>query len=152
MAKFFLERSTVLNTNLDEAWDFFSSPENLDRLTPNNMGFHILTPRPLPRMFEGQIIEYKVKPLLNLPIYWKTEITEVQPKVHFIDNQVKGPYKQWLHKHTFEKAGDKVIMDDHVTYELPLGFLGSVAHSLYVKNRLTEIFDFRNKVVNEIFA
>lgn len=152
MGKFILERTQVIKATLDETWKFFSSPENLDKLTPKNMGFDIITPRPLPKMFEGQIIEYKVRPVLNLPIFWRTEITEVRPKKFFIDNQIKGPYKLWRHKHTFESEGDKVRMHDHVTYELPIGILGNIAHTLYVKKRLAEIFDYRNEVVSEIFA
>lgn len=151
MATYVLERTQIINATLDQTWDFFSSPENLNKLTPANMGFDILTPKPLPKMFEGQIIEYKVRPVLNIPIYWKTEITEVKPKHFFIDNQIKGPYKLWKHKHTFEELDNKVKMTDHVTYTLPMGLIGSFAHILYVKQRLADIFDYRYTVVNQIF-
>ncbi len=151
MPTYVLERTQTIKATLDQTWDFFSSPENLNKLTPNNMGFDIMTPKPIPKMYEGQILEYKVRPILNVPIYWKTEISEVRPKYFFIDNQIRGPYKLWKHKHTFEEIGDKVKMTDHVTYIIPMGLIGSLAHWLYVKQRLADIFDYRFKVVDEIF-
>ena len=103
MATYELGRTQIITASLEKTWEFFSSPENLDKLTPANMGFDILKPRPLPKMYEGQIIEYKVRPVLGIPLYWKTEITEVRPMKFFIDNQIKGPYNLWRHKHTFEE-------------------------------------------------
>ncbi len=147
-----LRREMVVNAPLDEVWDFFSSPENLDELTPDNMGFEIISKRPLASMYEGQIIEYKVRPVMNIPLYWKTEILEVNPKTSFVDNQVKGPYTLWHHTHTFTPLSpDQTLMEDVVRYALPLGILGGVAHGLFVKNRLKEIFDYRTDKVNALF-
>lgn len=151
MDTYILEREQVLDSQLDAVWDYFSSPENLDELTPSNMGFEILSKRPLARMYEGQEIEYKVRPVLNIPIYWKTRITEVKDQKYFIDEQLKGPYKLWKHKHTFSEEDGKVLMKDKVEYMLPFSLLGNITHSLYVKARLQEIFDYRYNKVNEIF-
>jgi ligand-binding SRPBCC domain-containing protein len=151
MRSYKLYREQRLNITLEEAWDFFSSPANLDLLTPPDMGFRITTAQPIPKMYENQIIEYKVSPILSIPIYWKTKITEVVDRVSFTDQQMKGPYKLWKHIHTFEDRGDHVMMTDDLTYALPLGFLGSIAHSLFVKNRLEEIFDYRYDKAEELF-
>jgi len=151
MATYKLERTQIIAATLEKTWDFFSSPENLDKLTPANMRFDILTKRPLPRMYEGQILEYKVRPVLGIPLYWRTKITEVRPMKFFIDNQTNGPYNLWRHKHTFEEHRDGVKMKDHVTYSLPMGILGSLVHKFYVQKRLEEIFDYRYKVVDQIF-
>lgn len=136
---------------MDTIWSFFSSPENLNEITPDNMGFNIITPRPIPEMYEGQVIEYKVSPLLNIPLYWKTEITEVRDKEYFIDEQRKGPYKLWRHKHIFEDKGDYVLMIDELEYALPLGILGVLAQKIFVKNRIEEIFNYRFEKVEELF-
>lgn len=152
MKKYNLHREQILESSLDKVWAFFSSPENLDTLTPDNMGFEILTPQPIKSMFQGQIIDYKVSPLLNIPLRWRTLITEVRDKEYFVDEQVKGPYAYWRHKHTFEAVSDhKTRMTDDLEYALPLGFLGSIAHSLYVRNRLKEIFDYRFEKVELMF-
>ena len=148
-----LKRSQNVNASIEDIWAFFSSPENLNVLTPPNMGFEILSPTPIPDMYQGQIIEYKVRPILNIPIYWKTEITEVSDNKFFVDEQLNGPYKLWRHKHIFSKSdnGKGVHMVDDLEYALPLGPLGSLAHSLYVKERLKEIFDYRYEMVEKIF-
>ena len=151
MKVYTLERKQQLNVTLDQAWDFFSSPENLDEITPNDMGFDIISERPIPKMFEGQLIEYKVRPVLNIPMYWKTKIVEVNNKASFVDEQLNGPYKLWRHKHTFEANEDGVLMRDIVDYALPMGFLGQFAHAIFVKARLNEIFDYRYKKIQEIF-
>ena len=151
MKTYQLNKQQIVESTINEIWSFFSSPENLDKLTPSNMGFEILTPRPLPPMFKGQIIEYKVRPVLNIPMYWKTEITEVKDQEYFVDEQLKGPYKLWRHKHLFEKHENGVLMTDELEYALPLGPLGSIARTLYVKKRLTEIFDYRFKMVDKLF-
>ena len=151
MKTYNLERTQMLKAELSEIWDFFSSPENLDKLTPKNMGFEILTQRPLPTMHRGQLIEYKVRPVLNIPIYWKTEITEVEDQSYFVDEQLKGPYKLWRHKHIFETTSEGIRMKDELEYALPLGPLGAIAHRLYVKARLKEIFDFRFESVDKMF-
>lgn len=152
MKTYVLEREQVIQATLDEAWQFFSSPENLEELTPDNMGFDIITPRPLPQMHEGQLIEYKVRPILNIPIYWKTEIINVVDRRSFADTQLNGPYKLWHHTHTFKEVPEGILMKDKVEYALPLGVLGRIAHSLFVKNKLKNIFDYRYKTVEKLFS
>lgn len=146
-----LYKEQLIKSDIDTVWDFFSSPENLDVLTPDNMGFEIKTPLPLPKMYQGQIIEYTVRPILNLPLFWRTEITEVENKKSFVDEQRKGPYKLWRHKHIFEVKEEGVRMLDNLEYTLPLGPLGSLAQMLFVKNRIQEIFDFRYNQIDKIF-
>ena len=151
MRTYKLERKQKLKATITEVWDFFSNPENLDLLTPDDMGFEITSPLPLARMYRGQRIEYKVSPILNIPLKWVTEITEVEDNYAFVDEQRKGPYKYWRHKHIFEDMGDHVIMYDRLEYALPFGVLGTLAHKLYVQKRLTEIFDYRYDKVENLF-
>ncbi len=151
MKKYKLYREQLLKGDIETVWDFFSSPENLDILTPKNMGFEIKTPKPLPKMYQGQIIEYTVRPVFNLPIFWRTEITSVEKNKSFIDEQRKGPYKLWRHKHIFKETSQGINMIDDLEYALPMGPIGSLAHSIYVENRLKEIFDYRYEQVDKIF-
>ena len=146
-----LERKQLVKSDINVVWDYFSSPDNLNEMTPTNMGFRIITQKPIPKMFLNQEIEYKVRPVLNIPLYWKTKITEVKPKEHFVDEQMKGPYSLWRHKHTFIPKGGHIEMHDRVDYALPFGILGSVAHSIYVNARLKEIFDYRATIVDKVF-
>jgi ligand-binding SRPBCC domain-containing protein len=142
----------TIPTNLDTAWDFFSSPANLKDITPDNLGFNIISKHHGQKMYAGQIIEYKVSPVLGIPIYWMTEITQVVAKQYFIDEQRFGPYSLWHHQHHFREVENGVEMTDIVHYKLPLAFLGDIAHSLFVKQQLQAIFDFRFKKVEELFG
>ena len=139
-----------LNVSLDECWKFFSSPRNLQKITPESMGFQI-TDFDSQLMYAGQIIQYKVSPLLGLKLNWTTEITQVKDKAYFIDEQRFGPYSFWHHKHFFEATANGVKMTDVVHYALPFGFLGRIVNTLIVKNKLNEIFDYRCQKVDELF-
>lgn len=139
-----------INASIEECWAFFSSPKNLQKITPNTMGFTI-TDFDGKNMYAGQIIQYKVSPLAGLKLSWMTEITFVKDNEYFIDEQRFGPYALWHHKHFFEPEGDGVKMTDVVHYALPLGFIGQIMNTLVVKNKLKEIFEHRVKAVNEIF-
>jgi ligand-binding SRPBCC domain-containing protein len=141
-----------LPISLDEAWDFFSSPANLQKITPANMGFEIISKHHGEVMYAGQIIEYKVKPVLGIPLYWMTEITQVVDKHFFIDEQRFGPYSLWHHQHHFKTVDGGVEMTDIVHYKLPFWFLGDIANTLFVKKQLNGIFDFRFKKVEELFG
>jgi ligand-binding SRPBCC domain-containing protein len=138
--------------SLDTAWDFFSSPANLKDITPSNMGFNIISQHHGEKMYPGQLIEYKVSPLLGIPLYWMTEITHVQDKKYFVDEQRFGPYSLWHHQHHFKQTATGVEMTDIVHYKLPLGILGDIANALLVKQQLKNIFDFRYKKVEELFV
>ncbi len=139
-----------VNASVEECWAFFSSPRNLQKITPDTMGFQI-TDFDDKSMYEGQIIQYKVSPLLGLKLTWVSEITFVKENSYFVDVQLFGPYALWHHKHFFEATENGTKMTDLVHYSLPLGFIGRIMNTLMVKNKLKEIFDFRVVKVDEIF-
>lgn len=141
-----------LPVSVDEAWDFFSRPQNLKEITPSNLGFNILSHHHGDRMYAGQIIEYKVSPLLGIPLYWMTEITQVVEKKYFIDEQRFGPYSLWHHQHHFKPTEGGVEMTDIVHYKIPFWFLGDIANAILVKNELRGIFSFRFKKAEEILG
>lgn len=103
-------------------------------------------------MYAGQIIEYKVKPVLGIPLYWMTEITHVEEHQFFVDEQRFGPYSLWHHQHHFKQVEGGVEMTDIVHYKLPFWFLGDIAHALFVKRQLKQIFDHRYLVVEQLFS
>jgi ligand-binding SRPBCC domain-containing protein len=145
-----LKRQQLVKTDMATCWDFFSSPGNLQKITPKYMGFDVLTEVP-EKMYEGLMIEYRVRPLLGIPMNWITEITHVKEHHFFVDEQRKGPYRIWHHEHHFETMDNGVLMSDIVSYELPFGILGKIAHPILVQRKLNEIFDFRFEIVEEIF-
>jgi len=138
--------------SLPQAWDFFSNPANLQAITPDDMGFKVISKYHGDVMYAGQIIEYKVRPVLNIPIYWMTEITQVKDKEYFIDEQRFGPYTLWHHQHHFKEIPGGVEMTDIVHYKNPLGPLGRLANSLFVRKKLAGIFDYRFKKVEDLFG
>lgn len=138
--------------SLEQAWDFFSKPDNLKDITPNNLGFVIRSKHHGPRMYAGQVIEYTVSPVLGIPLYWMTEITHVQDKQFFVDEQRFGPYSLWHHQHHFEAVEGGVKMTDIVHYKLPLWWLGDLANALFVKAQLRQIFSFRFQKNAELFG
>jgi ligand-binding SRPBCC domain-containing protein len=138
--------------SLSEAWDFFSRPENLAAITPAYMDFRITSEQPTPRAYPGQIITYKVKPLLGIALSWMTEITQVVEGKYFVDEQRAGPYRIWHHEHHFKATDGGVEMTDLIHYQLPLGWLGSIANALFVRRQLTTIFEYRRKKITELFA
>ncbi len=137
---------------LEQAWDFFSNPANLQRITPGEMGFEIVSTFHGTTMYPGQLIEYTVKPLLGIPLYWMTEITHVQDMQYFIDEQRFGPYTLWHHQHHFKAIEGGVEMTDIVHYRIPLGPLGDLANALFVRHKLKKIFDFRYEAVENLFG
>jgi ligand-binding SRPBCC domain-containing protein len=141
----------VLKISLDEAWAFFSSPKNLQKITPQKLGFQIISKHHGEKMYPGQIIEYKVSPILGIPLYWMTEITHVEDRKFFVDEQRFGPYQLWHHQHHFKETAEGVEMTDIVHYKLPLGILGDIANVLMVKKQLKEIFDYRYQAVEQLF-
>lgn len=145
-----LKRTQFVRTDIKTCWDFFSRPENLKKITPSYMGFDIKMELP-ERMYEGLMIEYTVRPLLGIPMSWITEIKTVKENEFFVDEQRKGPYKIWHHEHHFKEVQGGVEMTDIVSYEIPLGFLGRIAHPLVVKGKLEEIFKYRFEQVELLF-
>lgn len=147
-----LKRDQILkNVQLDKAWEFFSNPENLKRITPDYMGFDIISSPEEKEMYAGQIIRYVVKPLSGIPMQWTTEITNVDSPCFFVDEQRQGPYKMWHHQHRFTAKGNHVLMEDIVHYQLPLGWLGDLMNRFLVRKKLKEIFDYRSSTIRQIF-
>lgn len=141
-----------INSNISTVWDFISSPNNLSLITPGYMKFEIINETKLmDKMYSGQIIEYKVSPVLRIPLKWVTEITHVEEGYYFVDEQRVGPYAFWHHKHFIKKVNDVVEMTDIVHYKLPFGFLGRLANSLFIKKQLEEIFKYRHQKIEEHF-
>ncbi|MBK7433153.1 MAG: SRPBCC family protein [Chitinophagaceae bacterium] len=138
--------------SLEKAWDFFSSPANLQTITPDNLGFRIISKHHGEIMYPGQIIEYTVRPLLGIPLYWMTEITHVEDQQYFVDEQRFGPYRMWHHQHHFKAIEGGVEMTDIVHYKLPLWLLGDIANSVLVKKQLKGIFDYRFRKVEDLFG
>ena len=146
-----LQKQQLIKAPIQAVWDFFSSPANLAKLTPPYMKLQV-TSGPLPDYtYAGQIITYKVSPLLGVPLSWMTEITHVERYKRFVDEQRFGPYKLWHHQHHFSEHSNGVLMTDIVHYALPLWFIGSLAHSLFVKKQLQGIFDYRCQVIEQEF-
>ncbi len=134
-----------------EAWEFLSSPKNLKTITPEYMGFNILSGADRP-MFAGQIIQYIVTPLLGIKTKWVTEITHVVEGEYFVDEQRFGPYALWHHKHFIKEIPGGVEMEDIIDYKVPMGILGQLVHPFIVKPKLDEIFEFRRKKLIERFG
>ena len=145
-----LERTQKLPMSMEEAWKFFSSPKNLEEITPDDMGFQI-TSHEETDMYEGMIISYIVSPMFKVPLRWVTEITHVREPHFFVDEQRFGPYVFWHHKHYFKEVEGGVEMKDVVHYKLPMGPIGQLANALFVRARLEEIFDFRFKKLEQLF-
>jgi ligand-binding SRPBCC domain-containing protein len=138
--------------SLEKAWMFFSNPANLQAITPGNMGFTVISKHHGDTLYAGQIFEYKVRPVWNIPIYWMTEITQVKENAYFIDEQRKGPYRMWHHQHHFKAIDGGVEMTDIVHYKNPLWIFGNIANTLFVKKQLKKIFDYRFYKVEEMFG
>ncbi|GAC1419837.1 MAG: SRPBCC family protein [Flavisolibacter sp.] len=147
-----LQSTQRIPITLEKAWDFFSSPDNLLKMTPAFLNLKLTNELFGQKAYGGQIITYSVKPLWNLPFFWMTEITHVEPLKFFVDEQRKGPYKLWHHQHHFKQIQGGVEMTDLIHYRLGLGILGDLAHSLIVKEKLKEIFTFRYLKLIEIFG
>jgi ligand-binding SRPBCC domain-containing protein len=134
-----------------KAWDFLSDPKNLSAITPDSMGFEILSGASLP-MFKGQIIQYKVSPFPGIKTRWVTEITHLKPGDYFVDEQRFGPYALWHHKHFLKSHEDGVIMEDLIDYKLPAGFVGVAMHAAYIRKKLLGVFTFRQIKLTDLFG
>ncbi len=146
-----IKTKQFIKSDLDTVWDFISSPKNLNTITPDTMKFETLTELGNEKMYAGQIIEYYVTPFAGIKMHWVTEITHIKDKEYFVDEQRFGPYAMWHHKHFLKTVNGGVEMTDIVHYKIPYGIFGKIAHTLFVKNKLKEIFDFRFKKVDELF-
>ena len=149
MAVYRLERQQIVPRPRDEVFAFFADARNLEMLTPDFLNFRILSPLPL-EIRSGTLIDYQIR-MGGVPMRWRTRIDMFEAPVRFVDVQLSGPYRCWRHVHEFHDApgGSKVL--DRVTYALPFGFLGSLAHRLLVRRTLERIFEYRQQRLAELF-
>ena len=138
--------------SIEKAWDFFSSPKNLAKITPEHMGFIITSNYNDEKMYPGMLITYKVSPLLGIQLDWCTEITHVVDHKYFVDEQRFGPYAMWHHQHHFKEIEGGVEMIDIVNYAIPYGFIGRIANSVIVETEVKKIFEYRTKKIDEFFG
>lgn len=151
MAKtYLLESEQFIPRPLAEVFPFFADAGNLEAITPEFLNFRILTPRPIP-MHPGALIDYQIK-LFGLPLKWRTRIEEFEPPNRFVDVQVRGPYKLWHHTHEFREVDGGTRMTDRVQYQLYLGPLGSLAHTLWVRRTLARIFEHRRQTIERLLC
>ena len=146
-----LETIQNLPISQKEAWDFLSDPRNLKTITPDYMGFEIVSGA-ASKMYAGQILQYIVTPLLNIPLKWVTEITHIKEGEYFVDEQRFGPYSLWHHKHFIKPIKNGVEMIDIVDYKVPFGLLGQLVQPFLVRPKLEEIFEYRKNALDRIFG
>ena len=141
---YILERSQKVSGSQEQAWAFLQHPANLDRITPPDLKFRIVTEVPA-IMVNGLIIEYRITiPFIGTHA-WVTEIKHIREGVSFVDEQRLGPYRFWYHYHEIRQEEDGVLLIDRVHYQPPLGILGRIAHRLYIRRTLERIFDYRRE-------
>ena len=146
-----LQSKQKLPIPVNKAWDFLSSPINLKTITPEYMGFNILSGADR-KMYPGQIIQYIVTPLFGIKTKWVTEITHVQENKYFVDEQRFGPYALWHHKHFIRPIDGGIEMEDIIDYKIPFGLIGQLVHPIIIEPKLKEIFDYRHDKLIEIFG
>ena len=146
-----LHKTQKLPISPEKAWEFLSNPKNLKIITPDYMSFNIVSPIDRP-LYTGQIIQYIVTPLLGIKTKWVSEITHIEDKKYFVDEQMYGPYSLWHNKHFIKEIEGGVEMEDIIDYKVPLGILGQIMHPILVKQKLEEIFSYRQKKLIELFG
>jgi len=144
---FEIERSTLIRRPVDEVFDFFSRAENLEKITPAFLRFKVLSRLPVD-MKVGAKIDYRMR-IHGFPLRWRSWITVWDPPRRFVDEQVRGPYRLWVHNHTFEASPEGTIVSDHVRYQ-PIG--GWIVDRLLVRRDVQRIFEYREKRLQEIFS
>ena len=145
-----IHRTQVLPLTREEAWNYFSSPHNLPVITPPWLDLRVIGDVP-ERMFPGMVIHFRLTPLSGIQFNWITEITHVEPQKAFVDEQRFGPYRFWHHHHLFRPKGDGIEMTDRVAYCLKYGPVGELLHTLFIRKKLKEIFDFRERSLARLF-
>ena len=143
---FQVHQEQLLSYPIEQAFRLLASPENLNLLTPPWVKFSILSPQPI-EMAVGTIIEYRIR-VRGVPVNWRSEITEWQPPFAFCDVQLRGPYRFWVHRHTFEEKPGGTLVTDHVDYRV---FGGALVNRLFVAGELRRIFTYRKTRLHELF-
>ena len=146
-----LHKKQQLPISLDEAWAFLSNPKNLSIVTPDKMRFTMMTKIDRP-LYTGQVIQYIVTPMLGIKTKWVSEITHIEEKKYFVDEQMYGPYALWHHKHFVKEIEGGVELEDIIDYKVPFGFLGQLVHPFLVKPKLEEIFNYRQEKLQALFG
>ncbi|MEJ2543514.1 MAG: SRPBCC family protein [Calditrichaceae bacterium] len=144
-----LQTEVVLNDSNESVFSFFSNIENLERITPDWLNFTILRQTPID-IKKGSLFYFQIR-IFKVPLKWKTEITCWEPPYRFIDEQLKGPYKKWIHEHRFIDEGNQTRMIDIVNYQVPGWFFSSLIHKLFVRNAVKKIFRYRKETIKQIF-
>ncbi len=150
MTRYALARKQVVPAPLDDVFAFFAEPRNLARITPPWLKFQLVEPRN-PVMATGLRLRYRIRPF-GVPQTWVSEITEYRPGEYFVDEQRRGPYREWRHAHVFLPQGNATVVMDTVDYALPFGVLGRLVHALVVRRQLEGIFDYRDAAIRAAFG
>jgi ligand-binding SRPBCC domain-containing protein len=148
----YLQQIQKIPASHEVVWNFFADPGNLAILTPEYLNLKYTNQLYGEKMYPGQVLTYKVKPLFGVSVFWMTEITHVEASKYFIDEQRIGPYSLWHHQHHFKEIPGGVEMCDIIHYKNPLGPLGALANILLVRKKLEGIFEFRRRKIEEIFG
>jgi hypothetical protein len=145
-----LDRTLFIPRPRHQVFAFFAEAGNLERITPDFLKFHILSPQPI-AMCPGALIDYQLR-LHGIPLRWRTRIEAFEPDSFFIDTQLSGPYRRWVHRHDFTEVPGGTEMRDHVDYQLPFGPIGDVVRALFVRRSVERIFDYRNQTILKTFS
>lgn len=139
--------------SIDEAWQFFSSPVNLAKITPVGMKFEITSRySPDQKMYSGMIISYKISPFAGYTTNWMTEITHIKHHQYFVDDQRIGPYALWHHEHHFNEIVGGILMTDILNYAIPFGVFGQIANAVFVGKEVKRIFEYRSSKIIDLFG
>ena len=150
MRIYLLEREQLVAAPPRPVFTFFARARNLERITPPWLRFAVLTPEPI-EMAPGAEIAYRLR-LRGIPISWTSRIERWEADRLFVDRQLRGPYRLWVHRHEFVAAAGGTLVRDRVRYALPLGALGALAHAAVVRRDLERIFDFRRDTVRQLLG
>ena len=134
---------------INKVFKYFSQPENLEEITPPRLKFTILTPHPIP-MEKGSLIDYTIR-ILGFPVHWRTLITSYNPPHGFVDEQIKGPYVIWHHRHSFKDINGGTMIQDTVRYAVPLGIIGRFLNFIWIQKDLKDIFAYRKIIISNKF-
>lgn len=151
MKVYHIKRVQKLPISQTDAWNFFSSPANLQTITPPKMKFNIVSISGGQKMYAGQMIRYRIRIFPLWTVDWVTEITHIEEPFFFVDDQVAGPYSLWHHQHRFTAVDGGVEMTDEIHYAIPYGIIGRLAHWLFVGRQVNAIFDFRYETLKQFF-
>ena len=145
-----LTRKQFVPISLEEAWPFFSTPRNLEAITPGFLNFRITSAVP-EEIYSGLIITYQIAAVAGVPMTWVTEIKHVVPLHRFVDEQRIGPFRFWFHEHRFDAVPGGIEMTDIVHYVMPWSWLGELVHAVFIRRRLYAIFDFRRAYITKLW-